>query len=122
MDKPTILYVDDEIINLELFEANLEKKYNVLLAKSGANGLEILESRNDVQVVISDMKMPNMSGIEFISIAKEKYPSIKYYILTGYDITREIREALNEGLIIKYFRKPFNMNDIDSEIEKVIGI
>lgn len=120
MSKPSILYVDDEFINLELFEANLEDSYNVLLAENPMQGLEILENQNDVRVVISDMKMPVMNGIEFISKAKAKYPLIHYYILTGYDITKEIRRALNEGLIVNCFRKPFNMNDIDSEIKKVV--
>lgn len=118
MNKPTILYVDDEIINLELFQANLESNYNVLLAEDGEQGLKILETQSDIRIVISDMRMPNMTGIEFISKAKALYPSISYYIFTGYDITTEIRDAINNGLIVKYFRKPFNINEIDLEIKK----
>ncbi len=119
--KPKILYVDDEFLNLQLFEINLRTKYHVLTAESATKGLEILDNNKDIVVVISDMKMPIMNGLEFIAIAKEKYPSISYYILTGYDITDEIQEALNKGLILKYFRKPFDINEIDRSITEAIG-
>jgi len=71
-------------------------------------------------VVISDMKMPQMNGIEFITRARQKRPNIHYYILTGFEITDEIQSALNSKIIRKYFRKPFNMNEISSEIEAAL--
>lgn len=116
-----ILYVDDEQINLKLFEINFSEKYDVLIADNGIKGLEMLEDNPDVLVVISDMKMPKMNGLEFIKKAKEKYLDIKFYILTGFEITDEIQNALNNGLIIKYFRKPFDLNEIESSINEVIG-
>ena len=112
MDKAKVLYVDDEITNLMLFEANLEDKYTILTADNGFNGLDILSKNDDVKVVISDMKMPNMSGIEFIKQAVKIAPYIDFYILTGFEITDQIQEALDTGLIRKYFRKPFNLNEI----------
>lgn len=118
--KPKILYVDDESVNLRLFEINFRKKYDVFLAHDGFQGLEILENELDVLVIISDMKMPGMNGIEFIKNAKERYPDKKYFILTGYEITPEIKEALNAGLIMKYFSKPFNILEIDRTIEDAI--
>lgn len=120
-EKVKILYVDDEHYNLELFKLNFKKKYDILLANNASEGLEVLEHNPEVLIVISDMKMPNMNGLEFITLAKEMYPSIKFYILTGFEITEEISEALNSGLILKYFSKPFNINEIDSEIQKVIN-
>jgi len=66
--------------------------------------------------------MPIMTGIEFIKKAKEKYSTIKFYILTGYDITDEIRVALESKLILKYFRKPFNFNEIDNAIQSVFMV
>ncbi len=117
MSKTKILYVDDESINLMLFEANLKKKYQVLTAMDGLSGLELISKNNDIKAVISDMKMPNMNGIEFVSKAKRLLPDIYYYILTGFEITEKIQESLNTGLIRKYFKKPFNMNEIFSELE-----
>jgi two-component system, response regulator, stage 0 sporulation protein F len=117
MNKLKVLYVDDEPINLILFKANLEDKYDVLTAENGFEGLKFISENSDLKVVVSDMKMPNMNGIEFIKKAVSISPRIHYYILTGFEITDEIQEALDVGLIRRYFRKPFNMNDISSEIE-----
>ncbi len=115
-EKITILYVDDEPLNLKLFDINLKKKFNVLTAESGAEGLEKLKENPQTVVVISDMKMPGMNGIDFIRLAKKDFPNICYFILTGFDITEEIADALNERLIYKYFRKPFNMKEIETSI------
>ena len=121
MDKTKILYVDDEAINLMLFKINLQKKYEVLTAENGMNGLEVLSVDKDISIVFSDMRMPEMNGIEFISKAKELYPEINFYILTGFEITSEISKALDNGLIDKYFQKPFNMNLISLEIENILS-
>ncbi|WP_075590275.1 response regulator [Labilibacter marinus] len=117
-DKTKILYVDDEHINLQLFQINFSKKFDVILAEDGAEGLRQIEKNPDTNVVISDMKMPNLSGIDFISRAKKKHPNIKYYILTGFEITPEIKEALERGLIIKYFSKPFDFHDISLTLDE----
>ncbi len=121
MDKNiTILYVDDEPVNLKLFELNFRKKYSVLTALSGTEGLEVLKASSYIDVVISDMKMPGMNGIEFIKKAKTDYPGIKFFILTGFDITDEIAEALEQNLIQEYFRKPFNMREIEESISEAL--
>jgi two-component system, response regulator, stage 0 sporulation protein F len=120
-DPIKILYVDDEPINLMLFKVNFKKKFTVLTADSGLAGLEQLKSNTDIRVVISDMKMPGMNGIEFIRIAKKEFPVISFFILTGFEITDEISAALNEKLIHKYFRKPFNIKDIETSIGEAIG-
>ena len=116
-----VLYVDDEPINLMLFKANFKNKFNVITAESGKQGLNQLKNNPDTKVVISDMKMPGMTGIEFIRLAKLDYPNISFYILTGFDITDEISQALKDQLIHKYFRKPFNINEIENAILEAIG-
>jgi len=119
-DKLKIMYVDDEEMNLQLFKLNFNRKYEVITAESGISALNLLEEHLDTVIVISDMKMPIMTGIEFIQKAKVKYPDIKYYILTGYDITDEIQEALDAKLILEYFRKPFDINEIDNAIRTAL--
>jgi len=111
-----VLYVDDEPLNLKLFELCFSKKCKVFVANNGFEGLEQLDKETDIMVIISDMKMPGMNGIDFIKLAKLKYPSKKYYIMTGYDITEEIRKTLDSGLILKALRKPFNATEIDQAI------
>jgi len=121
MLKTKILYVDDEPINLMLMQANLEKKYNVLTADNGFSGLDILSNDNEIKVVISDMKMPNINGIEFINKAKKISPEAVYYVLSGFEITDEIQDAIDNSLIRKYLQKPFNMNEIAEEIETALS-
>ena len=65
------------------------------------------------------MKMPGMNGIEFIKKAKESFPDIVFFILTGYEITEEITLALEEKLIHKYFKKPFLMKEMETAILEV---
>lgn len=121
MDKKiTILYVDDEPINLSLLQYNLKDKFDVLIAESGVEGLELLKTNPHILIVISDMKMPGMSGIDFIKLAKKDFPDIQYFILTGFDITVEIVDALNERLIHKYFRKPVDMKEIEASLLEVL--
>lgn len=114
----TILYVDDEPINLMLFEALFKNNYHVILASSGMEGLRILSEKPDIQVIISDMKMPGMNGLEFISEARMLFPDVLYFILTGYEITPEIQKSLETGMIAEYFQKPFSMKAIDQQITK----
>lgn len=119
--KKKILYIDDELINLQLFELHFDKKYLVYTGADAFIGLDILKQDPEISVIISDMKMPGMTGIEFIIKAKESFPEKKYFILTGYEITTEIQTALDSGLIMKYFNKPYNVNDIEIEINKAIS-
>jgi len=107
--KQKVVYVDDEDINLLLFESNFEDKYEVLTATDGYKGLKVLDDNPDAMVVISDMKMPGMNGLEFIRSAKDKFPNKKFYILSGFDISDGIKAALDDGLILEYFRKPFDV-------------
>jgi response regulator RpfG family c-di-GMP phosphodiesterase len=115
----TVLYVDDEPINLMLFDVCFKEKYNVLTAKSGDEGLVLLDQHNEISVCFSDMKMPGMNGVEFINLAKKKYPEISYYILTGFSLTDEIQKALEDGLIRKCLFKPFDIEDIEAEINRL---
>jgi len=117
----TILYVDDEPINLRLFAINLKRSFNVITAESPFDGLNFLENHPEICVVVSDMRMPGMNGIEFIKKARENRPDINYYILTGFDITKEIAEALKSKLILEYFSKPLKVNDIIDVINKSLN-
>lgn len=111
-----VLYVDDEKFNLLVFKHSVSKNVNVLTALSADEGLELLDKNKGIQAVVSDMRMPFINGVDFIRMAKEKYPTINYYILTGFDINEEIDQALNDKLIIKYFNKPFDISKIEEEI------
>lgn len=115
----TILYVDDEETNLFLLRVTFESKYNVITALSGEEGLEKLDNHKDeIIVVISDMSMPSMNGIEFIQQAKHNHKEISYFILTGYDYNDQIDEALKANIIQKFFTKPFDAAQIEDAIQE----
>jgi response regulator RpfG family c-di-GMP phosphodiesterase len=118
--RPKILYVDDEPLNLQLFEINFRKNYEVHIAESGKSGIEVLDSNPEIFIILSDMKMPQMNGLEFIKKAKEKYPDKKFSILTGFGMSEEIIAALDSGLIFEYFSKPFNIREIDRVLREII--
>ncbi|WP_242205886.1 response regulator [Aestuariivivens insulae] len=114
-----VLYVDDDHINLKLFDIVFSKKFDVVIAENGVEGIKSLKNNTDIDIVISDMKMPIMNGLEFINKAKDMFPDKPFCILTGFEITNEITDALNTGLIVNYFKKPFNRIELESVIEKV---
>ena len=113
----TVLYVDDEKDNLFVFKANFNRKFEVITTLSPEDALKELDLHHEeIIVVISDMRMPAMNGVEFIKKARARYKNIFYYILTGYGHNDEIEKAISDNIIESYFTKPFDA----LEIEKVI--
>ncbi len=119
-EKASVLYVDDEPVNLLLFKRIFKQEYNVFTADSGSEGLKILHLEKDIKVVVSDMKMPEMDGIEFITLANQAFTDISFFIFTGFDCTKEITEALERKLILGYFRKPLNTLEITNAINEYL--
>ena len=118
----TVLYVDDEEINLFLFDRCFRDFYTIVTAKSGEEGLVKLEAHSeDIIVVISDMRMPGIDGLEFIRRAKVKFENIAYYILTAFVINDDISKAVEEKSIDKFFTKPFDVDIIKTEVDFVAG-
>lgn len=115
--KPTLLYVDDEPINCDMFQINFRRKYKIITANSGKEGLEILESNSDISIIISDMKMPNMNGLEFIKTAKKTRTELKCYILSGFNITPEIKSSIEEGFTLDFFQKPMDIKHIEKRLQ-----
>ena len=110
--KPKLLYVDDEVMNLHLFREMFRKDFDVLIASSGEEALEELEETKEIKYVITDMRMPEMNGLELISKAKKVRPEVVYCLLTGYDLTKEIEKAIEAKQVARYFAKPFDPTEI----------
>jgi response regulator RpfG family c-di-GMP phosphodiesterase len=113
-----VLYVDDEKFNLLVFKNSIIGDYDIQIAESGEKALSILDEQKGIQVVISDMRMPAMNGMQFIKKAKLKHPDVSYYLLTGFDTNEEIDEALHEGLVVDIFHKPFDINEIQNVLNR----
>lgn len=116
----TVLCVDDEVNILQTLKRLLRKEnYQLLTAASGKEGLEIL-ANNDVHLVISDQRMPEMSGTEFLAEIKDRFPDVIRIILTGYTEVDAITESINRGHIYKFFLKPWNDDNLKLEIRKAL--
>jgi DNA-binding NtrC family response regulator len=111
MEKRTVLFVDDEekLLN-SLKRGLLDEPYNTLFATSGKKALEILE-HNEVHVLITDMRMPEMGGLELLKIVKEQYPHIVRMVLSGYTQVTTLLTAINQGEIYKYITKPWKLEE-----------
>jgi len=115
MDVPlkySILYVDDEEINLDLFKINFKKEFDVHLAISASEGMRLLKDYPEISVIISDLKMPEINGLEFIDMIKVKYPEKICIILTGF-IDHDIMYACkNEENVFNYIVKPWEKDEL----------
>jgi response regulator RpfG family c-di-GMP phosphodiesterase len=109
---PTLLCVDDEPNILSSLRRLFRPAgYRVLLAESGAQGLEVLE-KEAVDLVISDMRMPEMNGAQFLAQVRARWPDTMRLLLTGYSDIQSIQDAINCGEIYRYITKPWEDGDI----------
>jgi two-component system NtrC family sensor kinase len=116
-----ILLVDDEKNVLRSLERTfLDEEYEILKASSGIDGLSILESVSPVQVVISDYRMPEMNGVDFLREVCKKWPDTVRIVLSGYADTVSIVSAINEGEIYKFISKPWNDDELKVAIANAL--
>ena len=118
----SILFVDDEMQILKALKRLFRgKEYNVFFADSGIRALEILEE-NFIDLLISDIRMPNMDGFELLRIAKNKYPATLRVALSGFTDNKKIFSALDDNLAKLYMFKPWDNNELISTIDKIFTI
>jgi response regulator RpfG family c-di-GMP phosphodiesterase len=116
-EKISVLYVDDEENNLFSFKATFRIKYQVHTAISGAEALRILETK-PVHIIITDQRMPEMTGVEFLEKVLVKYPDPMRILLTGYADMGAVVDAVNKGKIFHYLAKPWNEEELDITITR----
>jgi len=111
MEKRTVLFVDDEEKLLRsLRRALLDEPYNALFANGGNEALEMLRTR-DVHVLVTDMRMPDMGGLDLLRIVKREYPRIIRMVLSGYTQITTLLTAINEGEVYKFITKPWKLEE-----------
>ena len=115
-EKFPLLYVDDEEHNLISFEATFRKEYKVLTAKSAEDGIAIMRG-NDIKLVITDQRMPEMTGIQFLEKIAPEFPDTIRMILTGFSDIGVIIDAINSGRVFRYITKPWDENELRMTIE-----
>src|SRR5688572_31731981 len=114
-----ILFVDDESANLRLLERLFRNKYEVHTASSADEAIKVLEV-HDVALIISDQRMPSMTGSEFLKIAAEMRPQTVRIMLTGYTDANDLVEAINSGVVYKYLTKPWVNDELKQTVKRAL--
>lgn len=117
----SVLYVDDEVHNLNAFKASFRRLFNVFIAESAVEGRKILETEN-IQIIITDQRMPVTTGIEFLESIIPDFPEPIRILLTGYADINAVIDAINRGQVYKYIQKPWMEDDLRINIEKAFEI
>lgn len=115
-----ILYVDDEEGNLIAFVASFRKYYdNIYTATSGREGLQIMR-QHPIDVVLTDQRMPGMTGIQFLETIIPEFPDTIRMILTGFSDIEAVINAINTGRVFRYIQKPWDKNELKLNIDQAI--
>lgn len=117
--KFSLLYVDDEATNLRVFKANFRKFYNVHTTTNPIEAIEILK-QEEIQVIVTDQRMPEMTGTQFLEKILPDYPDVIKIILTGFTDIEAIKDGINRCGIFKYITKPWNFDEMKGVLERAI--
>ncbi len=114
--RSTVLLVDDEANILASLKRTLRREgYDILTAESAAEGFSLL-ARNDVQIIISDQRMPEMNGTEFLSRVKSLYPNTVRMVLSGYSEISAVTDSINKGAVYRFMLKPWDDEKLKVEV------
>lgn len=112
-----LLVIDDEVEITKSIYRQFRRKYTVHTASSGSDALELMH-KHPIQVVISDQRMPGMTGVDFFSKIKTDYPDTLKLILTGYSDIEAVIDAINEGQVFRYLTKPWNQLELEMAVKE----
>lgn len=119
--KISILYVDDEENNLFSFKATFRLKYTVFTAISGADAIDIVKN-NQIHIIITDQRMPEMTGVEFLEQIIKINAAPMRILLTGYTDMTAVVDAVNKGKIFHYLNKPWSEEELDQTIQRAYDV
>src|SRR6202171_5100042 len=114
-----LLIVDDELANLRLLDRLFSKDYYCLTASSAAEAIDLLQ-QHDVAILITDQRMPHMTGIELLKQTAKLRPHMARILLTGYTDVEALVEAINCGLVHRYISKPWNNEDLKLKVSRAL--
>jgi len=115
-----VLCVDDEPMNLELLERSLRRRFEVLAASSPEHALDLLRSRSDIAVVLSDFRMPGMNGAELLAAASRLRPETRRVLVTGYADADNLIASINSGQVHYVLRKPWKHQEMHQLLEQMM--
>jgi serine phosphatase RsbU (regulator of sigma subunit)/CheY-like chemotaxis protein len=116
--KLKLMIVDDEPDNLDLLYRTFWRDFDVIRAESAIEALNILDRQGEVAIIISDQRMPEMLGTEFLSRTAERFPDTIRIVLTGYTDVEDLVEAINSGKVFKYITKPWKPQQLQVVVQQ----
>ncbi|MBE7175122.1 MAG: response regulator [Mucilaginibacter polytrichastri] len=116
-----ILYVDDEVHNLNSFKASFRRDFSVYVAQSAKEARKILDE-HEIAVIVSDQRMPVTTGIEFLESIIPVYPDTIRMLMTGFSDIGAVMDAINRGQVYKYLVKPWQDDELRMHLENAIEI
>ncbi len=119
--KYEVLYVDDEEVNLRGFKANFRKFFKVHTSITPSDAIGVLKE-NDIQVIITDQRMPEMTGTEFLEKILPDFPDVIKIILTGFTDIAAIQDGINRCGIYKYITKPWDFDEMKATLDKAMAL
>jgi response regulator RpfG family c-di-GMP phosphodiesterase len=120
-EKIKVLYVDDEENNLQAFKATFRREYKVFLAISAMEGEKIL-ANEDIDIIITDQRMPEKTGVEFLEDIIPIYPKPIRLLLTGYTDIQAVIDAINKGQVYHYLTKPWEEDYLRTVIKNAYEV
>ena len=116
--KLKLMIVDDEPDNLDLLYRTFWRDFEVIRAESAVDALKILDQRGEMAIIISDQRMPEMLGTEFLSRTVDRFPDTIRIVLTGYTDVEDLVEAINSGKVFKYITKPWKPQQLQLVVQQ----
>lgn len=114
--KIKILYIDDEIPSLLGFKASFRSIFETFIAHNATEAIDVLNNNTDIEVILCDQRMPDMTGVELLEEIRVSHPFPIRILITGYSNAEAIIDAINRGHIFRYIKKPWMENDVLSAI------
>jgi DNA-binding NtrC family response regulator len=115
--KPKVLYLDDIQENLDSFLANFRRDFDVFVTNNPIDAYHIID-QNEIEIVVTDQRMPGMSGVEFLETVARDYPHVQRILLSGYSDFISAVEAVNKGKVYRIIAKPLNVNEIKDLLQE----
>jgi response regulator RpfG family c-di-GMP phosphodiesterase len=116
-----VLYLDDEELNLTAFRAAFRRVFQVFVTTEPTEAVRMLRE-HPIEVIISDQKMPNLSGVEFFELITPDHPDPVRMLLTGHADIDAVIDAINKGQVYKYISKPWNEAELESLVREAAGV
>lgn len=118
--RPTLLVVDDEPEMLRTVHDLLRLEYRVITCTRGADALEVLEATGPVHVIMSDQRMPGMTGVEVLRRAKQVRPEVTRLLFTAYADVHAVVDAINQGSVFRYLTKPWEPAELEAVVRQAV--